>query len=65
MALDCTLDHWFPRYTPNSEDMAMVHIWRCLANRADVGLDDDGDRCGVVNDEGRCSEAVGAYNQMI
>jgi hypothetical protein len=57
MALDCTLDHSFPRYTPNS--------WRCLANRADVGLDDDGDRCGVVNDEGRCSEAVGAYNQMI
>jgi phosphomannomutase / phosphoglucomutase len=54
--LDCTLDYTFPRYNPNPEDMAMLHAIRdaVLANRADVGLgfDGDGDRCGVVDDEG-------------
>jgi phosphomannomutase / phosphoglucomutase len=54
--LDCTLDHSFPRYNPNPEDIAMLHAIRdaVLANRADVGLgfDGDGDRCGVVDDEG-------------
>ena len=54
--LDCTLDHTFPRYNPNTEDMAMLHAMRdaVLANRADVGLgfDGDGDRCGVVDDKG-------------
>src|ERR1700730_2950447 len=54
--LDCTLDHTFPRYNPNPEDMAMLHAIRdaVLANRADVGLgfDGDGDRCGVVDDKG-------------
>src|SRR5262245_6011772 len=54
--LDCTLDHTFPRYNPNTEDMAMLHAMRdaVLANHADVGLgfDGDGDRCGVVDDKG-------------
>jgi phosphomannomutase / phosphoglucomutase len=54
--LDCTLDHSFPRYNPNPEDMKMLHAIRdaVLANRADVGLgfDGDGDRCGVIDDEG-------------
>src|ERR1700720_2496675 len=54
--LDCTLDHTFPRYNPNPEDMEMLHAIRdaVLANRADVGLgfDGDGDRCGVVDDKG-------------
>jgi phosphomannomutase / phosphoglucomutase len=54
--LDCTLDHTFPRYNPNPEDMKMLHAIRdaVLANHADVGLgfDGDGDRCGVVDDEG-------------
>src|SRR5271169_4495532 len=54
--LDCTLDHTFPRYNPNPEDMEMLHAIRdaVLANHADVGLgfDGDGDRCGVVDDEG-------------
>ncbi len=54
--LDCALDHTFPRYNPNPEDMKMLHAIRdaVLANQADVGLgfDGDGDRCGVVDDEG-------------
>ena len=54
--LDCDLDHSFPRYNPNPEDMAMLHAIRdaVLANHADVGLgfDGDGDRCGVVDDKG-------------
>jgi phosphomannomutase/phosphoglucomutase len=54
--LDCTLDHSFPRYNPNPEDMKMLHAIRdaVLANRADVGLgfDGDGDRCGVIDDQG-------------
>jgi phosphomannomutase / phosphoglucomutase len=54
--LDCTLDHTFPRYNPNPEDMEMLHAIRdaVLANHADVGLgfDGDGDRCGVVDNEG-------------
>lgn len=54
--LDCDLDHRFPRYNPNPEDMAMLHAMRdaVLARGADVGLgfDGDGDRCGVVDNEG-------------
>src|SRR5271169_6125583 len=54
--LDCDLDHTFPRYNPNTEDMKMLHAMRdaVLANKADValGFDGDGDRCGVVDNEG-------------
>src|SRR6201989_141381 len=54
--LDCELDHTFPRYNPNPEDMKMLHAMRdaVLVNRADValGFDGDGDRCGVVDNEG-------------
>ncbi len=54
--LDCDLDHSFPRYNPNPEDMKMLHAISeaVLANKADVGLgfDGDGDRCGVVDNEG-------------
>ena len=54
--LDCELDHSFPRYNPNTEDMKMLHAMRdaVLANKADValGFDGDGDRCGVVDNEG-------------
>ncbi len=54
--LDCELDHTFPRYNPNTEDMKMLHAMRdaVLASGADValGFDGDGDRCGVVDDTG-------------
>jgi len=54
--LDCELDHTFPRYNPNPEDMEMLHAMRdaVLAHKADVGLgfDGDGDRCGVVDNHG-------------
>ncbi|WP_417481967.1 phosphomannomutase/phosphoglucomutase [Maricaulis sp.] len=54
--LDCELDHSFPRYNPNPEDMKMLHAIRdaVLEHKADVGLgfDGDGDRCGVVDNEG-------------
>ena len=54
--LDCELDHSFPRYNPNPEDMKMLHAMRdaVLEHKADIGLgfDGDGDRCGVVDNEG-------------
>jgi len=54
--LDCDLDHTFPKYNPNTEDLKMLHAMRdaVLANKADValGFDGDGDRCGVVDNEG-------------
>jgi len=54
--LDCELNHTFPNYNPNTEDMKMLHAMRdaVLAHKADValGFDGDGDRCGVVDNEG-------------
>jgi phosphomannomutase / phosphoglucomutase len=54
--LDCELDHTFPKYNPNPEDMKMLHALAdaVRANKADVGFgfDGDGDRCGVVDNEG-------------
>ncbi|MCZ7642462.1 MAG: phosphomannomutase/phosphoglucomutase [Pseudorhodoplanes sp.] len=54
--LDCDLDHTFPKYNPNPEDMKMLHAMRdaVLTSGADVGFgfDGDGDRCGVVDNEG-------------
>ncbi|TIW44085.1 MAG: phosphomannomutase/phosphoglucomutase, partial [Mesorhizobium sp.] len=56
IALDVELDHTFPNYNPNPEDMKMLHAIRdkVLETGADVGLgfDGDGDRCGVVDNEG-------------
>ena len=54
--LDCELDHTFPNYNPNTEDMKMLHAMRdeVLRTKADIGLgfDGDGDRCGVVDNTG-------------
>ncbi len=54
--LDCDLDHTFPKYNPNPEDLEMLHAIRdvVLEHKADIGLgfDGDGDRCGVVDDKG-------------
>lgn len=54
--MDTELDHSFPNYNPNPEDMGMLHKMRdrLLEEGADValGFDGDGDRCGVVDNEG-------------
>jgi len=54
--LDCELDHTFPNYNPNTEDLKMLHAMRdeVLRTGADValGFDGDGDRCGVVDNTG-------------
>jgi phosphomannomutase / phosphoglucomutase len=54
--LDCELDWTFPKYNPNPEDLKMLHaISKAVkANNADIGFgfDGDGDRCGVIDDEG-------------
>lgn len=54
--VNCELDYTFPAYNPNPEDMKMLHAMRdaVLEHGADlaVGFDGDGDRCGVVDNEG-------------
>ncbi len=54
--LNCDLDHSFPNHNPNPEDLKMLHAVSdaVLQHKADVGLafDGDGDRCGVVDNEG-------------
>jgi phosphomannomutase / phosphoglucomutase len=54
--LDAELDHSFPRYNPNPEDMKMLRAMADAVHseRAELclGFDGDGDRCGVVDDVG-------------
>jgi phosphomannomutase/phosphoglucomutase len=54
--LDTELDHTFPRYNPNPEDLHMLHAMAeaVRASGADLalGFDGDGDRCGVVDNNG-------------
>ena len=54
--LDCKLDWTFPKYNPNPEDLEMLHaIAKSVKdNDADIGFgfDGDGDRCGVIDNEG-------------
>jgi phosphomannomutase/phosphoglucomutase len=54
--LDCDLDFNFPRYNPNPEDLDMLHAMAAAVKEsgADValGFDGDGDRCGIVDNEG-------------
>jgi phosphomannomutase/phosphoglucomutase len=55
--LHTELDHSFPNYNPNPEDLEMLHDLAAAVRQshADVGLafDGDGDRCGVVDNLGR------------
>ena len=55
--LHCELDYDFPHYNANPEAMEMLHDMArgvCAKQGADLalGFDGDGDRCGVVDDEG-------------
>ena len=54
--LDCNLDFNFPKYNPNPEDLKMLHeIAKSVRdNKADVGFgfDGDGDRVGVIDNNG-------------
>jgi len=54
--LNCDLDYTFPNHNPNPEDMKMLSALsdKVKETGADVGLafDGDGDRCGVVDNEG-------------
>ncbi len=54
--LDCELDWSFPKYNPNPEDLKMLHAISKVVkdNNADIGFgfDGDGDRCGVIDDQG-------------
>ena len=54
--LDCNLDWNFPKYNPNPEDLKMLHeIAKVVKeNNADIGFgfDGDGDRVGVIDNEG-------------
>ncbi|MFN3583790.1 phosphomannomutase/phosphoglucomutase [Phenylobacterium sp.] len=54
--MDCELDWTFPKYNPNPEDSVMLHAMAEAVRTYDadlaLGFDGDGDRCGVVDDEG-------------
>ncbi len=54
--LDCNLDWTFPKYNPNPEDLKMLlAISKAVKeNNADIGFgfDGDGDRVGVIDNEG-------------
>ena len=54
--LDCNLDWNFPKYNPNPEDLKMLHaIAKAVKEKnADIGFgfDGDGDRVGVIDNEG-------------
>ncbi len=51
-----TLDYTFPNYNPNPEAMEMLHDMSASVKNSGadfaLGFDGDGDRCGVVDDEG-------------
>lgn len=54
--LHCEPDYTFPNHNPNPEDMEMLRALseKVLEAGADIGFafDGDGDRCGVVDNEG-------------
>ena len=55
--LDCNLDWTFPKYNPNPEDLYMLNAIskKVKENNADIGFgfDGDGDRCGVIDNDGK------------
>jgi phosphomannomutase/phosphoglucomutase len=57
IGMDVELDYTFPKYNPNPEDAEMLHEMAKAVREhgADLafGFDGDGDRCGVVDDEGQ------------
>jgi phosphomannomutase/phosphoglucomutase len=54
--MDTELDWNFPKYNPNPEDLHMLQAMgeavRAAGAEIALGFDGDGDRCGVVDDEG-------------
>jgi phosphomannomutase/phosphoglucomutase len=54
--MDCNLDNTFPKYNPNPEDTEMLHAMAAAVKEhgADIalGFDGDGDRCGVIDNNG-------------
>ena len=54
--MDCELDHNFPNYHPDPENITMLHAMAKAVreSQADIafGFDGDGDRCGFVDNEG-------------
>ncbi len=54
--LHSRLDYTFPNYNPNPEAMEMLHDMAAAVKESGadmaMGFDGDGDRCGVVDDEG-------------
>src|SRR5689334_4390070 len=55
--MDAELDWNFPNYNPNPEDLRMLHAMSATAREQGaeiaLGFDGDGDRCGVVDGQGR------------
>ena len=54
--MDAELDWNFPKYNPNPEDMQMLRAMGDMVRETGaevaLGFDGDGDRCGVVDDQG-------------
>ncbi len=54
--MDCELDNSFPNYNPNPEDMKMLKAMQKKVKDHSaaiaIGFDGDGDRCGIVDNEG-------------
>jgi phosphomannomutase / phosphoglucomutase len=63
--IDCDLDFNFPHYNPNPEDLKMLGVMQRAVKEhgldAAFGFDGDGDRCGLVDNEGQVifSDKVG------
>lgn len=55
--LHTTLNYSFPIYNPNPESLEMLHDMSAAVGKTNadlaLGFDGDGDRCGVVDNEGR------------